>query len=144
MNRVFLRGNVGSDPRIKSFDNGGKIAEFTLATTERGFTTKDGREIPDDTQWHNIVVKKSGLAGVCERYVRKGTPLLVTGKIQTRKYQDNAGQMRYVTEIVVEEMELLGGKKPEQAHELEYRPAGDYQPANANYDGRGESDDLPF
>lgn len=141
MNRVFLRGNVGSDPRIKSFDNGGKIAEFTLATTERGFTTKDGREIPDDTQWHNIVVKKSGLAGVCERYVRKGIPLLIEGKIQTRKYQDNAGQTRYVTEIVVEEMELLGGKKPEQAQDREYRPTGDYQAMNANYDG---SDDLPL
>lgn len=139
MNCVFLRGNVGSDPRIKNFDNGGKIAEFTLATTERGYETRDGRKIEPETTWHNIVVKRSGLAGVCEKYVRKGTPLLITGKIQTRKYQDNAGQTRYVTEIVVEEMELLGGKKPEQTQEREYRPTGDYQPAN--YDG---SDDLPF
>lgn len=138
MNKVFLKGNVGSDPRIKNFDNGGKIAEFTLATTERGYETRDGRKIEPETTWHNIVVKRSGLAGVCEQYVRKGTPLLVTGKIQTRKYQDNAGQTRYVTEIVVEEMELLGGKKPEQTQEHEYKPAGDYQPANY-----GGSDDLP-
>lgn len=143
MNKVFLKGNVGQDPKITTFQDGGKVAQFTLATTERGYETRDGRKIEPETTWHNIVVKKSGLAGVCERYVRKGTPLLVTGKIQTRKYQDNAGQTRYVTEIVVEEMELLGGKKPEQAPapEPEYRPTGDYQPANANYDG---SDDLPF
>ena len=146
MNKAFLKGNVGQDPRITTFQNGGKIAEFTLATTERGYETRDGRKIEPETTWHNIVVKRSGLAGVCEKYVRKGTPLLITGKIQTRKYQDNAGQTRYVTEIVVEELELLGGKKPEQAPapEPEYRPTGDYQPTNANYDGRGESDDLPF
>ena len=145
MNFVALKGCVGQDPKITNFTNGGKVAQFTLATTERGFETRDGRKIEPETTWHNIVVKKSGLAGVCERYVRKGTPLLITGKIQTRKYQDNAGQTRYVTEIVVEEMELLGGKKPEQAPapEPEYRPTGDYQPTNANYDGRGGSDDLP-
>ena len=141
MNFVALKGCVGQDPKITNFSNGGKVAEFTLATTERGYETRDGRKIEPQTTWHNIVVKKSGLAGVCEKYVRKGTPLLVTGKIQTRKYQDNAGQTRYVTEIVVEEMELLGGKKPEQTQEHEYRPTGDYQPTNANYDG---SDDLPF
>ena len=65
-----------------------------------------------------------------EQYVKKGTPLLIVGKIQTRQYQDNAGQTRYVTEIVVEEMELLGAKKPEQAPapEPDYRPTGDYRP----------------
>lgn len=144
MNFVALKGCVGQDPKITNFQNGGKVAQFTLATTERGYETRDGRKIEPETTWHNIVVKRSGLAGVCEQYVRKGTPLLITGKIQTRKYQDNAGQTRYVTEIVVEEMELLGGKKPEQAPEHEYRPTGDYQPTNANYDGRGGSDDLPF
>ncbi len=138
MNKVFLKGNVGQDPRITTFKDGGKVAQFTLATTERGFKTKDGREIPDETQWHNIVVKRTGLAGVCEQYVKKGTPLLVEGKIQTRSYQDNAGQTRYVTEIVVEEMELLGAKKPEQASapEPEYRPTGDYQPM--------ANDDMPY
>ena len=115
MNKVFLKGNVGQDPIITDFQNGGKVAQFTLATTERGYTTREGREIPDVTTWHNIVVKRTGLAGVCEQYVKKGTPLLIVGKIQTRSYEDNAGQTRYVTEILVEEMELLGGKKAEQA-----------------------------
>ena len=102
------------------------------------FTTRDGKQIPDVTDWHNIVVKRTGLAGVCEQFVKKGTPLLIVGKIQTRQYQDNGGQTRYVTEIVVEEMELLGGKKPEQASapEPEYRPTGDYQPM--------ANDDMPY
>ena len=133
MNKVFLKGNVGQDPKITNFQEGGKVAQFTLATTERGFTTREGKEIPDETTWHNIVVKRTGLAGVCEQYVRKGTPLLIVGKIQTRTYQDNAGQTRYVTEIVVEEMELLGGQKREQAPAPEpdnyggglYRPTED-------------------
>lgn len=115
MNKVFLKGNVGADPTITNFENGGKVAQFTLATTERGYTTKDGRQIPDVTDWHNIVVKQSGLAGVCEQHVKKGTPLLIVGKIRTRDYEDNAGQKRYITEIIMEEIELLGGKKPEQA-----------------------------
>lgn len=115
MNKVILKGNVGADPTITNFENGGKVAQFTLATTERGYTTKDGRQIPDVTDWHNIVVKQPGLAGVCEQHVKKGTPLLIIGKIRTRDYEDNAGQKRYITEIIMEEMELLGGKKPEQA-----------------------------
>lgn len=134
MNKVFLKGNVGQDPKITTFQDGGKVAQFTLATTERGFETRDGRKIEPQTTWHNIVVKRTGFAGVCEQFVKKGTPLLIVGKIQTRSYEDNAGQTRYVTEIVVEEMELLGGKKPEQAP----APAPDYTPG-----GYDPNDDFP-
>lgn len=141
MNKVFLRGNVGQDPQITNFDNGGKVAQFSLATTERGYKTQDGREIPDKTTWHNIVVKRSGLAGICEQYVKKGTPLLIVGKIEARDYQDNAGQTRYITEIIVEEMELLGGKKPDGAPAPEPEP----QPApQTGVNADGTKDDLPF
>ena len=134
MNKVILKGNCGRDPEITNFENGGKVAQFSLATTERGFKTRDGRDIPAQTTWHNIVVKKSGLAGVCEQYVKKGTPLLIVGKIQTRDYTDNSGTKRYVTEIVVDEMELLGGNKPQGA------PAPAPEPEyGSGYDG----DDLP-
>ena len=136
MNKVFLKGNVGQDPKVTTFQDGGKVAQFSLATTERGFKTKDGKDVPEQTEWHNIVVRRTGLAGVCEQYVKKGSPLLVEGKIQTRTYQDNAGQTRYVTEIIVEEMELLGAKKPEQVPPPEpeaYRPLND-SPTN----------DMPF
>lgn len=124
MNCVILKGNVGQDAKITTFKDGGKVAQFTLATTERGYTTKEGKEIPDVTDWHNIVVKRTGLAGVCEQYVKKGTPLLIQGKIQTRSYQDNAGQTRYVTEIVVDELELLNGS---QKRETAPAPAPDVE-----------------
>lgn len=133
MNKVILKGNVGIDPKITTFQDGGKVAQFTLATTERGYTTRDGQQIPETTDWHNIVVRRTGLADVCERFVKKGTPLLIVGKVKTRSYEDNAGQTRYVTEINVDEMELCGGKKPEAAPapEPEYRPGNFY------------SDDMP-
>lgn len=134
MNFVVLKGNVGQDPKITNFQDGGKVAQFSLATTERGYETRNGRKIEPQTTWHNIVVKRSGLAGVCEQYVKKGTPLLIVGKIQTRDYTDNSGTKRYVTEIVVDEMELLGGNKPQGA------PAPAPEPEyGSGYDG----DDLP-
>lgn len=141
MNKVILRGNVGQDPKITTFDNGGKVAQFSLATTERGYKKEDGTEVPDVTDWHNIVVKRFGLAGICQQYVKKGTPLLIVGKLRTRDYDDNAGQKRYVTEVIVEEMELLGtgGQKHEPAPAPEPEP--EHQSA-VNADGT--KDDLPF
>ena len=137
MNKAILKGNCGKDPEITNFDNGGKVAQFSLATTERGFKTRDGRDIPDHTDWHNIVVKKSGLAGVCEQYVKKGTPLLITGKIQTRDYTDNSGIKRYVTEIIVDELELLGGNKQQGA------PAPAPDDYDGGYYGPADDGDLP-
>ena len=122
MNKVILRGNVGQDPKITTFDNGGKVAQFSLATTERGYKTKDGKEIEEKTDWHNIIVRRTKLAEVCEQYVRKGTPLLIIGKLQNRSYEDSAGQKRYITEVSVEEMEMLGGKKYEGAPAPEPEP----------------------
>ena len=126
MNKVILRGNVGQDPKITNFDGGGKVAQFTLATTERGFTTRDGKQIPDVTDWHNIVVRQTGLAGVCEQFVKKGTPLLIVGKVRPRESTDQSGAKHFITEIVVDEMELLGGQKREQAP----APAPAYTPGN--------------
>lgn len=128
MNIVILKGNVGHDPRITNFDDGGKVAQFTLATTERGFKTKDGREIPDETTWHNIVVKRTGLAGICEQYVKKGSLILVSGSIKKRKYTDQYGNEKEITEINVDELELLGGNKRESAP----APAPQYTPGGYN------------
>lgn len=138
MNKVFLRGNVGQDPKVTAFANGGKVAQFTLATTERGFKTADGREIKPQTTWHNIVVRQSGLAGVCEQYIKKGTPILVVGKIQNRQWQDNSGQTKYITEIAVEELELLGGK----SHDTAPAPTPDASRQSPDY--RPMEDDLPM
>lgn len=137
MNKCFLKGNVGQDPKITNFDNGGKVAQFTLATTERARKTSDGRDIPEETTWHNIVVRRTGLAGVCEQFVKKGTPLLIVGRISNRSYTDNSGQTRYVTEIIVEEMELLGGQK----HDAAPAPEPEYTPRAGGY--RPLEDDMP-
>lgn len=134
MNKCILKGNVGQDSKITNFQDGGKVAQFTLATTERGYETRDGRKIEPQTTWHNIVVKRSGLAGVCEQYVKKGTPLLIIGKIQSRQYTGKDGGEKTITEIIVEEMELLGGQKRESA------PA----PQPEEYSSSNGADDLPF
>ena len=112
MNKAILKGNVGRTPEIKEFDNG-KMARFTLATTERGFTKRDGTVVEDKTTWHNIVVRNSGLAGVVEKYVAKGTPVLVVGRIENRKYEGRDGNEKFITEIVAEELEMCGGQKKE-------------------------------
>lgn len=109
MNQVNLKGNAGQDPRITDFEGGGKVAQFSLATTTKGYTTKDGKKVEDTTQWHNIVVNRKGLAGVVEKFVKKGTPVLVTGELRYRDYTDKDGINRTAAEIYVSELELCGG-----------------------------------
>lgn len=106
LNKVFLIGNVGKDPEVHYFDSNTRKASFTLATTDRGFTRTDGTVVPERTEWHNIVVWR-GLAEVVEKYVRKGSKLFIEGKITSRSYEDKNGMKRYVTEITVDNLELL-------------------------------------
>ena len=110
VNKVTLLGNVCHEPKIKAFDNGGKVAQFSLATNKRAFKTKDGREIPEQTEFHNIVINKKGLAEVAEKYVKKGDKLYIEGELRTRKYADANGAERYITEVYVNEMEMLSSK----------------------------------
>lgn len=109
INRVTLLGNTGKSPDFKEFDNGGCVATFSLATTKRGFKTKDGKEIPDHTEWHNIVFQ-NGLAKVANQYVKKGDKLYIEGELRTRSYNDAQGVKRYITEIVATDMEMLTPK----------------------------------
>lgn len=113
MNRIFLQGNVGQDPKVTDFEGGGKVAQFSLATTER-FTRKkeDGTvEKVEDTQWHNIVAARSGIAKVVEQFVKKGTPLLIEGHLRNRKYTKRDGSEGYITEVVIDDMTLLGKRE---------------------------------
>lgn len=105
VNKVMLLGNVGKNPEIKTFDGGSKVANFTLATTKKGYTTKNGNVIPDRTEWHTIVVF-NGLADVCERYIKKGSKVFVEGEIRYRSYDDKNGEKRYVTEIMCDSLEI--------------------------------------
>lgn len=113
VNKVILVGNCGKDPDIKYLDNNICVANFSIATTERGYKNKEGKEIPDRTEWHNIVVWR-GLAQVVEKFVKKGTQIYIEGKIRTRSYDDKDGNKRYITEIYAYNLQLLGGKSGQQ------------------------------
>ncbi len=112
VNKVILIGNVGKDPEVRYLDSKMCVANFTLATTERGYTTSTGVQVPERTEWHNIVVWR-GLAEVAEKYVRKGTQLYIEGKIRSRSWEDQQGIRRYITEIYADNMNLLGRKEQE-------------------------------
>lgn len=109
VNKVILLGFCGKEPEVKSLDNGAKVANLTLATSERGYKTKDGKDIPERTDWHNIVFWK-GLAELVEKYVHKGDKLYIEGKIRTRSYEDGNGSKKYVTEIYADSLEMLSSK----------------------------------
>lgn len=113
INKVTLLGHLGKDPDVKTFDNGGVVAQFTLATTKRGFTTKDGRQIPERIEWHNVVLQ-NGLAKIAQQYVKKGYKLYIEGELRTRSYDDENGVKHYITEIYGYEMEMLTPKKDGQ------------------------------
>ena len=109
VNKVIVLGNVGQDPRVKYFDTGSAVATFPLATTDRGYTLQNGTQIPERTEWHNIVASNR-LAEIVDKYVHKGDKLYLEGKIRTRSYSDQSGAMRYITEIYVDNMEMLSPK----------------------------------
>ena len=101
VNKVILVGNVGNDPEIRTFNNGGKVANFSLATSEN-WRDKQSGERREKTEWHRVAVFNDGLVGVIERYVKKGSKLYIEGKLQTRKWTDNSGVEKYTTEVVLQ------------------------------------------
>lgn len=109
----MLIGNVGKDPDVRYYENDQAMAQFPLATTERGYTLQNGTQVPERTDWHNIITWK-GLAKIAEKYVHKGDKLYIEGRIRYRSYDDQKGQRRYVTEILAENMELLSPKSAPQ------------------------------
>lgn len=122
-NKALLIGHVGKDPETKTLEDGKRVSSFSLATSEK--YTKNGETI-QNTEWHNIVCW-NGLSDVVAKYVKKGQALYVEGKITNRSWESN-GQKHYRTEIVAQELVMMGGRKPEDS------PSQDYYP----------KDDLPF
>lgn len=100
-NQVTLVGNLGADPEVKSFQNGGRIANLRLATSE-SWKDKASGERKERTEWHSVSVMSDGLVGVVERYLRKGSKVLIQGQLRTRKWQDQSGNDRYSTEVVLQ------------------------------------------
>ena len=151
LNKVILIGNVGDDVKIHQFDDQNKIGRFPLATSE-SYTARDSGEKVTQTEWHNIIVRNK-VAEIFEKYVKKGDKLYVEGKLKTRKWQDQNGQDRYTTEIIVSDFTFL---TPKNADSSGYSNSGSGNPA---YSGSGPAnppetkdsmtdedipDDLPF
>ncbi|KAK0357032.1 MAG: single-stranded DNA-binding protein [Pseudomonadota bacterium] len=100
VNKVILIGNLGADPEVKSFQNGGKICNLRIATSESWKDRMSG-ERKERTEWHSVVINSEGLVGVAERFLRKGSKIYIEGQLRTRKWQDNNGNDRYTTEVAL-------------------------------------------
>ncbi|WP_371171108.1 single-stranded DNA-binding protein [Aliiroseovarius sp. 2305UL8-7] len=101
LNKVMLIGNLGADPEVRNFQNGGKVCNLRIATSETWKDRNTG-ERRERTEWHSVAVFSEGLVRVCEQYLRKGSKVFVEGKLQTRKWQDQSGNDRYSTEVVLQ------------------------------------------
>lgn len=152
VNKVILIGNVGQDPKVTYYDGGNCVAQLSLATTERGYTLQNGTQVPDRTDWHNLVFRNR-LGEIVDKYVHKGDKLYVEGKIRTRSYDDQKGIQRYITEIFVDNMEMLtprgtsapGVAAPQQgASQVTATPVQQNAQPQAAPAQDNTTDDLPF
>ncbi len=147
----MLIGNVGKDPDVHYYDADQAVAQVSLATTEKGYVLANGTQVPDHTDWHNLVFYRS-LAKIVEKYVHKGDKLYVEGKIRYRYYDDKQGKRRFVTEIYVDNMEMLtprpaGGVAPagKPAAPVAASPQGGQAAASSAGTTQAQNDDqLPF
>lgn len=147
INKVILLGNVGKDPEIRYLENNVCVANFTLATSDRAYTSRSGAQIPERTEWHNIVAWR-GLAETAEKYIRKGMQIYVEGKIRTRSWTDaNTNTQRYMTEIFADSIELLGKRSDNNTQQAQ-APSPQYtaqpKPVQEPLGGVQDSDELPF
>ena len=141
LNKVMLLGNLGQDPEVRTFQNGNKVATLRLATSE-SWRDKQSGERKERTEWHTVVVFNDALVKIAQQYLRKGSKVLIEGKLETRKWQDQSGQDRYSTEVVLRpfagELTLLDSREG-QTGDQQQRSSG-----NA-YDSRSHQDEYnPF
>lgn len=145
VNKVILVGNLGKDPEIRHLDNGRAVTNFSLATSEV-YKNKMGEKVTN-TEWHNLVLW-TPLAEIADKYLRKGNQIYVEGKLQTRSYDDKDGVKRYTTEVVVQNMTMLGSKNDGNSDSGSNSNSNDYSKNNASDEGvpafNEETDDLPF
>ncbi len=140
LNKVTLIGNLGAAPEVHGFQNGGQVCNFRLATSE-SWKDKNTGERKERTEWHTVAVFNDALIKVCENYLSKGSKVYVEGKLQTRKWQDQSGNDRYSTEVVLQGYDgriiLLGERGNEARRERQPEPSsGGYEP--------DLDDDIPF
>lgn len=136
LNKVILIGNTGKDPEVLYFDSGICVANFTLATSERGYTLSNGTQVPERTEWHNVVCK-GDQAKFVEKWVKKGSSVYIEGKIRYRQYETKQGEKRYVTEIHADKIEFFNlGSRREDGQRS--------NTSNQQAQPEPPKDDLPF
>ena len=139
INKVILVGNLGKDPETRTFQNGSKVCNFSIATSER-WTDKQSGEKRERTEWHTVAIFSEGLVGIAEKYLRKGSKVYVEGQLETRKWQDRDGNDRYSTEVVLRpfrsELVLLGDRQDDGESEPVEKPGSDVDST--------ADDDIPF
>ena len=138
LNKVLLIGNVGKDPEVRYVSDNLAVANFSVATTKKGYKTNEGKEVPDKTEWHAIVCWR-GLAKLAEQYIKKGTQVYIEGELQTRSWEKD-GITRYTTEILANEIQLLGRKADNLAGDASAAPSTPSQPVPQE----DENGELPF
>jgi single-strand DNA-binding protein len=141
VNKVILIGNLGTDPEVRHLEGGNTVAQFRLATNEF-YKDKQGNRV-ERTEWHNIVAWR-GLAEMVEKYVKKGQSIYVEGKIRTRQYQDKDQQTRYVTEIVADEITMLGSGRGQQDLPGGQQSTQAAAPEQKTFRQEPELNELPF
>ena len=141
VNHVTLLGNLGADPDYKKLDNGNEVASIRMATTEKGYKMRDGREVPEKTEWHDVVIW-GGMASIAQKYLHKGSKVYIEGMLRHREYTDKTGVKRYVTEVHADVMEILDSKQgAQQAHST---PATEVPPMPAQTQVEKKDEELPF
>lgn len=139
----MLIGNVGQDPEVRYVDQGVAVARLRLATTERGYTLQNGTQVPDHTDWHNVILWRR-LAEIVEKYVHKGDKLYIEGRIRYTSYDNKQGQRQYATEIWADNMEMLtprSASQPGNQGTVASEPLAEPQADRQSSDSNG---DLPF
>tara|TARA_B100001778_G_C18552607_1_gene613827 strand:+ start:268 stop:702 length:435 start_codon:yes stop_codon:yes gene_type:complete len=141
VNKVILVGNLGKDPEVRYLDSGIAVANFTLATTEN-YKNKQGERV-SQTEWHNIVLWR-GLAEVAEKWLKKGSSIYVEGKIRNRKWEDKDGNTRYNTEVLADNMTMLGSRNGSAELNSNVDNSNNSSEKSLNSNELDNSDDLPF
>lgn len=143
INKVIIVGNLGKDPEVRYLEGGTAVANFSVATSEN-YTDRSSGEKKTITEWHNVVLWR-GLAEVAEKYLKKGNQVYIEGKLRTRKWQDKDGHDRYTTEIVGDNMQMLGRKEDNSSSGSANQSKTSGSSSSAQIDNEpSETDDLPF
>jgi single-strand DNA-binding protein len=141
VNKVILVGNLGKDPEVRHLEGGVSVAHFTLATNDY-YKDKQGNRV-ERTEWHNISAWR-GLADMADKYLKKGQQVYIEGKLRTRQYQDKDQQTRYITEIIADEISMLGSRPQGAASAAGEGAKGDGAEAPQSFRQEPELDQLPF